>query len=791
MRYDPAKREIALKIAYYGPGMSGKTTNLAWLHDSVAPDRRSEIVALDANSERILQFEFLALEVGQVQGNNVRLQIATIPGQSYYSATRRKVLEGADGVVFVIDSRREALDENIDSMNEFYGHLRQLGMSDQLPVVLQYNKQDLPTALTRDKLQPLLNHRSHPSYLSVASTGDGVAETCEALVQMIVERIGSAELPRITETLSRNAPQSWLVTCHRCQSMLDIPQAEVGKVFTCGVCRSPIEIVDVERGVTQAPPGTTGVHRRSSGASPLPMPSTGASPAAATAMPTSARGLPYPIPRTAAPDDLSPIEDHTSKDSALRRLGDPPSGGSPVIAGGMTLDGFTVVQALDTSPQGQRFRVREISTGALYRAIDLSPALAAMPEYQQALDLSARRMSVFSHDQVLGLRSLKRVAGRTVLLADDALEHEPLTVVLSRRRALAPPHAMEILRQVALALQAAAAQGLTHGWLRPDVILVNPDGQVKVDEFYVPTAARFLTRDLAGDSAATEYYLAPEYLSEDVRNDPRSDMFMLGAILFKMLTGDGLVTGYNAHEALHKVVANGPRGLRDAQPGISRELDGFYKRLIALDPAQRFASHDALIDQLDRFGGGAKRQSMQLTMNVQKGGGSFYDGGQMVGLGGAVAGPGVPRGATPASGSRTVAVGAPRSGGVGVGAPSVGAGTAPASATLGVGAPASGLGVGAPSSGLGVAGAARGGLAPAAPTSGGTRRVSAPAEAPRPATKPPSSASSSGGGGGILGFLIVLLVIGAVVAGAIWWFQQQAAAAGSASAPTVNPNPTK
>jgi signal recognition particle receptor subunit beta len=151
MQLNQAAREIIFKVVYYGPGMAGKTTNLAFLQHQAPAGTASELVTVDTHSERTLHFDLLALDLGQIQGHHVRVEFHTVPGQSYYAATRKLVLTGADAVVFVADSRREALDENIASMNEMLDNLRQLGMPSQIPVVLQYNKQDLPTAVRPER----------------------------------------------------------------------------------------------------------------------------------------------------------------------------------------------------------------------------------------------------------------------------------------------------------------------------------------------------------------------------------------------------------------------------------------------------------------------------------------------------------------------------------------------------------------------------------------------------------------------------------------------------------------
>jgi mutual gliding-motility protein MglA len=616
MRYLPARQEVVLKVVYYGPGLAGKTTNLQFLQARVPSGRASQLVSLDTHSERTLQFDFLAIELGKVQGFDVRLDFYTVPGQSYYAATRRQVVAGADGVVFVADSRREALDENIDAMNELLGNLRHHGLPEDLPLVIQYNKQDLPTALTPQQIHPLMNVRNWPSFGASAIAGQGVSETCEALARMLAERLAVTTLPQAVPTTDLAVhggedlaqPRSWLITCCRCQSMLDVPSARIGETYTCGVCQSQLEVVDPERGTTRfpaaAPRPVTGMHQR---------PGTG--------------GISRTRGSASLNQDPYGTSDLGSGGYATTALGSggyattalrPPTAvhGRPgyiAPAGEFPLDGFTVLGTQDENPQGRRLRVREQATGKTFRALVLSPALLAQPGYAEGVESYARMTGPIRHPNLLPLASFRVAPEAIVFLSGDPADHEPLAHVLARRRALAPPHAIGILRQVALALEEASRHGAIHGWLRPDVILVSADGSVKLDEICIPPSPRYLLRELAGVSAGTEYYLAPEYLDDGVRGDIRGDIFLLGALLFRMLTGEGLVTGYNAIEALHKLAANGPRPLRDVQQGISRELNAFYLKLAAVDRGERFQTYRELIDAIDRFGGGARRQNLQLT----------------------------------------------------------------------------------------------------------------------------------------------------------------------------------
>src|SRR6185295_14578463 len=155
-------REITCKIVYYGPGRSGKTTNLQYIYNRVPQDRRGNMVSLATQTERTLFFDFLPIELGKISGFTTRFQLYTVPGQIYYNATRKLVLQGADGVVFVADSQARQLDENIESLANLQANLLEQGVDVRLtPAVLQYNKQDLPPELILQKkeLDDALNFR--------------------------------------------------------------------------------------------------------------------------------------------------------------------------------------------------------------------------------------------------------------------------------------------------------------------------------------------------------------------------------------------------------------------------------------------------------------------------------------------------------------------------------------------------------------------------------------------------------------------------------------------------------
>ena len=187
-------REITCKIVYYGPGRSGKTTNLHYVYERVPETRRGRMVSLATQTDRTLFFDFLPIDLGQISGFSTRFQLYTVPGQVYYNATRRLVLQGADGVVFVGDSQARQLDENIESLQNLQSNLLEHGVDVRgIPLVMQYNKQDLPPELilTPPELDDALNFRSVPSFPADALHGKGVFETLKAISELVLKKLAA------------------------------------------------------------------------------------------------------------------------------------------------------------------------------------------------------------------------------------------------------------------------------------------------------------------------------------------------------------------------------------------------------------------------------------------------------------------------------------------------------------------------------------------------------------------------------------------------------------------------
>jgi mutual gliding-motility protein MglA len=185
-------REITCKVVYYGPGRSGKTTNLQHIHAHLPEERRGRMISLATETDRTLFFDYLPLDLGSISGFQVRFQLYTVPGQIYYDSTRKLVLQGADGVVFIADSHPSRREENIDSFRNLQDNLLGQGVDPRtLPICLQLNKRDLPDAMPREALEATLNYRGLRCYEASAATGKGVFETLRGISELVLERLAA------------------------------------------------------------------------------------------------------------------------------------------------------------------------------------------------------------------------------------------------------------------------------------------------------------------------------------------------------------------------------------------------------------------------------------------------------------------------------------------------------------------------------------------------------------------------------------------------------------------------
>ncbi len=185
-----AAREINCKLVYYGPGLGGKTANLQWIYDNATPGNKGKMISLATETDRTLFFDFLPLDLGTVRGFKTRFHLYTVPGQVFYEASRKLILKGADGVVFVADSQEERMDANHETLEGLQEHLKEHSLDFQtIPYVLQLNKRDLPSALAIDDLKKELQLKGEPTVEAVAFQGTGVFETLKSVAQLVLAEL--------------------------------------------------------------------------------------------------------------------------------------------------------------------------------------------------------------------------------------------------------------------------------------------------------------------------------------------------------------------------------------------------------------------------------------------------------------------------------------------------------------------------------------------------------------------------------------------------------------------------
>ncbi len=182
-----SSREINCKIVFYGPGLCGKTTNLQYIYKKTNPDSKGKMISLATETERTLFFDFLPLALGEIRGFKTRFHLYTVPGQVFYDASRKLILKGVDGVVFVADSQIERMEANIESVENLRTNLQEQGYDlDKIPYVVQYNKRDLPNVVPVDDMKKALNPKGVPDFEAVAMDGTGVFDTLKAIAKLVI-----------------------------------------------------------------------------------------------------------------------------------------------------------------------------------------------------------------------------------------------------------------------------------------------------------------------------------------------------------------------------------------------------------------------------------------------------------------------------------------------------------------------------------------------------------------------------------------------------------------------------
>jgi signal recognition particle receptor subunit beta len=188
-------KEVNCKIVYYGAGLCGKTANLNYIHAATKPESRGKMISLETETERTLFFDFMPLDLGKIGEYKIRFHLYTVPGQVFYDASRKLILKGADGVIFVADSQEPRMEANIESFENLEENLGAYNNSlKSIPHVIQYNKRDMPSAMPIDALRPQLNPYKAPEFESIAKTGEGVFETLKGLAKIVLTQLAKQKI---------------------------------------------------------------------------------------------------------------------------------------------------------------------------------------------------------------------------------------------------------------------------------------------------------------------------------------------------------------------------------------------------------------------------------------------------------------------------------------------------------------------------------------------------------------------------------------------------------------------
>lgn len=350
-----------------------------------------------------------------------------------------------------------------------------------------------------------------------------------------------------------SATNTIVVRCYQCSALVQIPGQHTNTIFACGACGVALEIADVEHGITR-----------------------------------------MPVASLVAPLTLT-------------------QGASALLDA--VLPGHEIISLYEADTYGQRYRVR-LPDGRQHRVLIIDPELAKEPSFISQVDEYAHKAQNVLVPNVLTLNRIVKIDGTVVYISHDPAGYEPLSTFLLREKTLNPHLAVSIIRQLALALEQSAQCGLFHGWLCPEVILVDETGKALLDDLGVPKHYPFLFRYASTPSKAYECYVAPELAAKNPAVDLQTDIFSLGALFFRMITGESIVQTESLSKAHAVMNAKGIRAIRDLKPAIHINVEKFYQQLIAIERKKRFNRYFSIIENCEQFAGATNRLSRQLTEGV-------------------------------------------------------------------------------------------------------------------------------------------------------------------------------
>lgn len=560
-----AARTVTCKLVYFGPGLGGKTTNLQAIHERAPLERRGKLLSIATEGDRTLFFDCMPLDLGTIGGVETRFKIYTVPGQSYYAATRRLVLAGADGVVFVADSSKGRLEENRRSLSELQTFTRDvLGetLGSELPLVIQWNKRDVADALPRELLERELNRLGVPSVEAIACEGVGVLSTLKLLVKAVLGRYRSKVEP------SPAAPA--------------IPAP----------LRPPQPPVTIRKALPKTPPSPD-------------------------SQPLVPRG--FQRARTvcdAAPSDpidvladLKIDDEESDDESRVRSL--TPSitrTDSPVI--GRVIAGCMIHTKLGEGGMGTVYRARHEALHKEFVVKILKTHRKPTTRRVKRFQREARLAAAIEHPNIISVQDAGITEDGLYYILMQYVDGENLHERVARQGRHSPQDAARIVLAVTRALARLHKGGVIHRDVKADNVVISDDGTVKLIDFG-------LAKDLMDDGAltipgamiGTPIYMAPE-IGRVANVDGRADLYSLGLTYYYLLTGVPPFQGCELVDIVRNQAALTPPEAH--APDLPRAHRSVLARLLAWDRCDRYADAEALAADLEALIAG-RRPSAAAT----------------------------------------------------------------------------------------------------------------------------------------------------------------------------------
>ncbi|RMG18270.1 MAG: hypothetical protein D6731_02455 [Planctomycetota bacterium] len=585
MHLDVASRTVTFKLVYYGPGWGGKTTNLEVIHASAPAERRGELLSVSTQGDRTLFFDCVPLELGRLAGFRTRLQLYTVPGQAYYAATRRLVLRGADGVVFVADSAAERLEENRSSLEELDRFLREdegRSLGEEVPLVFQWNKQDLSTALTPARLAAELDRYGAASVPAVARERRGVLSALRILTKVVLDR---ARARALSTGRSSSLPSNPGPPGPPAPTLLDEPPAPT-RLDEPFACSPPPPASEAEGSAAGSGPVILAVSSADAASGSL----SGDFPSA-----SSARGS---SDAAAVAADLQPARPCPWSREAVRR---PPDKDDGVL--GQRVRGCRIHTKLGEGGMGAVYLARHEVLKKDFVVKVLKPGSSQKPRRVRRFLREARLAASVEHPNIVCVQDVGTTDRGLHFILMQYVAGENLRQRIERLGAHPPEEATRIVLSVARALSALHPAGIIHRDVKADNVVLTPSGEVKLIDFGL---AKDLGEEgaltLPGAFVGTPAYVAPEVgRVDDV--DGRADIYSLGLTYYYLLTGRPPFAGAAVEDILARKVRLEPPS-RFA-PAIDERHERVLATMLATDREQRYPDARAVVVDLEALLQGA------------------------------------------------------------------------------------------------------------------------------------------------------------------------------------------